>query len=86
MTFSYRLIRDRSGFVAECVESEAAGEGKTAKKAIESLRKALEERMVRPDAVAPPARPSEIVIELVLADESGPAEPRPFGRAATLLR
>jgi hypothetical protein len=69
MRLSYRLIRDRNGFVAECVESDAAGEGKTAKEAVESLRNALEERMFRPDAVAPPSRRTEGTIELVLADE-----------------
>jgi hypothetical protein len=76
MRFTYRLIRDRSGFVAECVESEAAGEGKTAKDAVEALRKSLEERMFRPDAVAPPEEPAESVIELVLADENAPADRR----------
>ena len=76
MTFSYRLIRDKDGFLAECVESEAAGEGKTAKAAVEALRKSLEERMFRPDAVAPPSRPTEGSIELVLADESSSEERR----------
>ena len=77
MKFSYRLVRDKNGFVAECIESEAAGEGKTAKDAVESLRKSLEERMFRPDAVAPPSTPTEGVIELVLADEAAsPTERR----------
>ena len=73
MKFSYRLIRDKNGFLAECIESEAAGEGKTAKDAVESLRKALEERMFRPDAVAPPSTPTGSAIELVLADETAPS-------------
>lgn len=76
MTFSYRLIRDKSGFVAECVESEAAGEGKTAKDAVDALRRSLEERMFRPDAVAPPSRPAEGTIELVLADDRSSGERR----------
>ena len=76
MKFTYRLVRDKSGFLAECVESEAAGEGKTAKDAVESLRKSLEERMFRPDAVAPPSTPTESVIELVLADEGTPSAER----------
>jgi hypothetical protein len=70
MRFSYRLIRDKNGFLAECVESEAQGEGKTAKDAVDSLRVSLEERMFRPDAVAPPSRPTESTIELVLADDA----------------
>ncbi len=76
LRFSYRLIRDSDSrsFVAECVESDAAGEGKTAKGAVESLRSSLEERMFRPDAVAPPSRPTEGRIELVLADDDGQEE------------
>jgi hypothetical protein len=77
MRFSYRLIRDQGGFLAECMESEAVGEGRTAKDAIESLRKALEDRMLRPDAVAPPSRPTETVIELVLT-EDGAEDGRSF--------
>lgn len=76
MKFSYRLIRDKNGFVAECIEAEAAGEGKTSKEAVDSLRKSLEERMFRPDAVAPPSKPTEDVIELVLADEATPSAER----------
>lgn len=70
MRFSYRLIRDKSGFIAECVESDAAGEGTTEKSAVEALRRALEERMFRPDAVAPPPRPAEVTIELVSAEDN----------------
>ena len=65
MKFSYRLIEDRGSFVAECLEADAEGEGKTEKEAIESLRKALEEHMYRPDAVAPPPNPTEPPIDLV---------------------
>lgn len=71
MQFSYRLIKDASGYVAECCESEAQGEGKTAKDAVASLREALEERMFRPDAVAPPEETTESRIDLVLADSNG---------------
>lgn len=72
MRFSYRLIKDKSGVLAECVESDVAGEGKTEREAIASLKAALEERMFRPDAVAPPSRPAEdlATIELVLANET----------------
>ena len=69
MRFSYRLLRDARGHVAECVESDAAGEGKSEEEAVASLRTSLEERMFRPDAVAPPARPTDETIELVLVDE-----------------
>jgi hypothetical protein len=50
LRFSYRLIKDANGFVAECIESDAVGEGKTSAAAIESLRMALKERMFRPES------------------------------------
>ncbi len=69
MRFTYRLIKDASGYLAECIESEVAGEGKTPRVAIESLRGALHERMFRADAIAPPETIVESVIELVLTDD-----------------
>jgi hypothetical protein len=70
MRFTYRLLRDRRGYVAECIESDAAGEGKSAHEAIESLRASLCERMFRPDAVAPPPTSTSETIELQLTDAS----------------
>ena len=52
MKLSYRLVRDTAGWVAECVETEVAGEGRTVKDA------------VAPPS-SPEPRPE---IELVLAD------------------
>lgn len=69
MKFTYRLIERSGTFTAECVEADAVGEGETRVKAIESLRLALEERMFRPDAVAPPPRSDESPIELELVIE-----------------
>ncbi len=69
MRFTYRLIKDANGYLAECVESDAAGEGKSSKEAVESLRASLEERMFRPDAVAPPSATAHSVIELELASD-----------------
>jgi len=70
MRFSYRLIRDQRGYLAECIEAEAAGEGKTAQAAVESLRGLLHERMFRPDAVAPPSTAiADAKIELVLTED-----------------
>ena len=67
MRFTYRLVGDASGWLAECEEPEAMGEGRTQAEAVEALRKALEERMMRPDAVAPPSmKPANAGIELVL--------------------
>lgn len=69
MRFTYRLVRDARGYVAECVEAEAVGEGKSAREAVASLKEALEERMLRPDAVAPPSDPTGVTIDLQLADD-----------------
>lgn len=71
MKLHYRLIRDANGWLAECVESDALGEGKSAKEAVATLRQVLEERMLRPDAIAPPAETEETTIELVLARDLG---------------
>jgi hypothetical protein len=67
MRFTYRLVHDGSGFVAECLESDVAGAGTTEDLAIDALLMALEERMFRPDAVAPPSEPAPANIELVRA-------------------
>jgi hypothetical protein len=84
MRFTYRITRDGAVYVAECVETDAAGEGKTADDAVRSLRTSLEERMFRPDAVAPPANPARAPIELLPANDaeetdlSGPGDARPI--------
>ncbi len=70
MRFTYRLSADGAGWVAECVEATAAGEGMTAAEAVSQLRAALEDRM-RPEAVAPPPEEPPEDIELT------PAESRP---------
>lgn len=69
MKLSYRLRQTRGSapcWVAECLEAEAIGEGTTEHEAIASLEAALRERLLRPDAVAPPSRPTPAPeIELV---------------------
>jgi hypothetical protein len=79
MKFTYRLSEDASGWLAECVESEAAGEGKTSAEAVRSLAVSLEERMLRPDAVAPPTSAEPSTIELELAPEVAPLSVEPSG-------
>lgn len=79
MKFTYRLIRDATSWVAECVESDAAGEGKSSNEAVESLRASLEERMFRPDAVAPPPETEHDKIELELASEKTPRDSLDLG-------
>ena len=79
MKLHYRLIRDANGWTAECVESDALGEGRSAKEAVATLRQMLEERMLRPDAVAPPPEGEQTTIELVLAQDLGGAGARARG-------
>ncbi len=74
MKFTYHLVPEDGHWLAECVESDAVGEGKTSKEGVDSLRSSLEERMFRPDAVAPPPEPEHAAIELELAAER--AEPK----------
>ncbi len=65
MRFAYRVVVDSDGVVAECLEADVEGVGKTEKEAVESLRTALEEHLLRPDAVAPPSEPRREKIDLV---------------------
>lgn len=85
MKFTYQLVQETNGWVAECIETDAVGEGKTAEAALVSLKRSLEERMFRPDAVAPPSGDERAPIELVPAaradkqdrDLSGPGDVPP---------
>jgi hypothetical protein len=65
MRFSYRVVDDGASVVAECVEADCAGTGRTEADAVESLRELLAERMLRAEAVAPPSKPPRAQIELV---------------------
>lgn len=71
MRFTYRIVREKSAFVAECRECEVAGEGLSEAAAVASLQTMLEERMFRPDAVAPPEKDvAAAPIELVHVPDS----------------
>lgn len=72
MKFTYHLKKEQSDWLAQCVESDAMGEGKTEAEAVASLRESLEERMFRPDAVAPPPEQPHAPIVLELAGKSAP--------------
>jgi hypothetical protein len=55
------------GFLAECTEYAVEGEGATVALAIEALREAIYERVLRPEAVgAPPADPAREAVEVVV--------------------
>jgi hypothetical protein len=56
------------GYVAECLDLEGSGEGKTQDQALASLRRSIEEREV-PEAVAPPEETRAPPIEIVVVDE-----------------
>lgn len=84
MKLTYRVIKDANGYLAECVESDAAGEGKTSQAAVESLRTALKERMFRPDAVAPPSETEREPIELTLAKDAKDANEETSNEKPTL--
>jgi hypothetical protein len=68
MKVSYRLVASPQGWIAECVEADAEGQGETAEAAVFELRQALAARL-RPEAVAPPPSPLPAPdIELVRVD------------------
>ncbi len=69
MRLTYRLLQEGNGWLAECVESDAAATGATPAEAVTALHAALEERMFRPEAVAPPPETEHSVIELELSND-----------------
>jgi hypothetical protein len=64
MNFTYRIVHDDDGCSAECLEVEVVGEGETPDEAARALEELLRERMLRPDAVAPPPEMNDAKIEL----------------------
>jgi hypothetical protein len=55
------------GFLAECTDYAVEGEGATVALAVEALREAIYERVLRPEAVgAPPADPKREPVEVVV--------------------
>jgi hypothetical protein len=75
VTFTYRVSHQGEEYTAECMELEAMGVGASAEAAVESLRGLLSERVLRPDAVAPPSHPPPDAIELVPSRLSSPPPP-----------
>jgi hypothetical protein len=65
------------GFLAECTEYAVEGEGATVALAVEALREAIYERVLRPEAVgAPAADPKRETVEIIVtlpavADSTG---------------
>jgi hypothetical protein len=72
--YTYRVGRSEGRVYAECLEADATGVGATAAEAVESLRSELRERLLAPDAVAPPSFPGRHRVDLVEADP--PPTPR----------
>ena len=78
--FTYRMMQTDDGYVAHCEELSVESTGRSPEGAIESLRKALEQRLTSVEAVGPPSRPpARPCIELVAAaqparDPQGPGD------------
>lgn len=71
MRYTARLNRTSSGFVAQCVETEALGEGSTKEGALQSLRTELEDQLSHVEGMAPPPEPTTISVDLLVVDEGG---------------
>lgn len=85
MNLTYKLVHDGDRWLAECVESNAAGEGTTEGEAVKSLEKALRENMFRPDAIAPPPHPEQETTPIVLTLARDDAAPEPSGPGDAML-
>lgn len=86
MNLTYKLVHDGERWLAECVESNAMGEGKTENEAVKSLETALRENMFRPDAIAPPSERETTPIVLNLArDDAHDAAVEPDGPGDAML-
>ncbi len=77
-------IRSTSeGMIAECSEYDLQGVGSTVPLALEALREAIYDRVVRPQAVAPPSVAGNETIEIVVispasepsSSDDGPGAP-----------
>jgi hypothetical protein len=73
MLYTARVSASAEGFVAECLEVEAAGRAPTRSGAIESLRQELFERMGHVEGMAPPKEAPSIVIDIVVVDDAAGA-------------
>lgn len=72
-----RPIED-GAYVLTCVELDVAAEGQGRAEALSNLKKAILERLTRPDAVAPPSNPAPVSVSLV-EERSAPEDEPPQG-------
>jgi hypothetical protein len=80
--YHYRSQRTPDGVLVSCVEMNLAADGPTHAEALGALRKALVERLSRPEAVAPPSHPTAVQVELRPATpDDEPAAPQGPGEA-----
>lgn len=77
--YTYRLGPSDGGYLAECVEIDAEGEGNTREAAIDALREAIRERMTSAEAVAPPPSTPQAAVELIEAAPLRESAPSPQG-------
>ena len=67
MRYTARLSRTSSGFIAQCVEIDALGEGSTGEAAIRSLETELRDQLGHVEGMAPPdVPPTPVSIDLVV--------------------
>jgi hypothetical protein len=76
MSFTYRLQQAEGKSLAHCIENGTEAFGETDAAAVAALRAALEEKMGRSEAVAPPTQPESPRVEL---REAAREEPSPQG-------
>ena len=69
MRFFYRLAEEGGGWIAETEAIEAYGRGATPAEAVLDLRGVLTERFERPNAMAPPSSPGDLLIDLQPLDQ-----------------
>lgn len=69
------------GFLAECIELDAAGEGATRDEAVRQLRESILDRMRSTEAIAPPSKAPSVVIELSEAAPHRDVSPQGPGEA-----
>jgi hypothetical protein len=69
MLYTARLSYVPPDYVADCVEIDATGQGRTRGAAIDSLRAELADRVGHVEGMAPPARTTQVEIEILVIEE-----------------
>jgi HD superfamily phosphodiesterase len=70
MLYTAKLRHEPSGFIADCIELDATGEGATRDDALDALRAELAERVGHVEGMVPPVDNPPLEIEIVVVDET----------------